>query len=203
MIVKAVNLEITTHCNRRCENCCSGIGRRPARHHNWKYFVDSARWLYGIPEVNVTGGEPTMHPDFGGFSIMFRRLFGCRHLRLQTNGYGVTGHLGIIQRNYDEVAFTDYHDAPDAAELARDLHWSVFDAGENAGAHLPLAAVGGGQPCYRAFERSGRIAYADGRIFGCCVAPGIPDAMSVSPSPEWRDLVLPPPCERCCFSEGQ
>jgi hypothetical protein len=72
MIVKAVNLEITTHCNRRCENCCSGIGRRPARHHNPEKDLTSIPDTVYDTDMDIRefnpNHEPAGSPEGGEFA---------------------------------------------------------------------------------------------------------------------------------------
>ena len=83
-------MDITTRCNRRCVDCCAGIGiNRVLQHHSWSYFQRAAKHFYGIDRVNLTGGEPTAHPQFEEYVPGFKALFGCRLLTLSTNGYKV------------------------------------------------------------------------------------------------------------------
>lgn len=67
-MIHTVNLDMTTHCNKRCPDCCAGVGiNRELRHHPWEYFEQAATWIYGMKRVNLTGGEPTAHPQFAEF----------------------------------------------------------------------------------------------------------------------------------------
>src|SRR6187397_352886 len=107
----SVNLELTVHCNKRCPNCCAGVGiNRTLRHHPWHYFVEAARHLYGIERIHLTGGEPTMHPQFAEFVPKFRELFGCKILTMDTNGFLIAKYADVIVANLDWVNATDYED---------------------------------------------------------------------------------------------
>ncbi len=200
MIPTYVNLEITTHCDQRCPNCCSGIGiNRTLQHHTWEYFKRAASALYGIPRVNLTGGEPTLHPQFADFLPRFKATFGCQQLTMNTDGFRVEKYRDIIERYLDVVDFSDYHMG---RSFQSRVLVNIFDAGTGASNFIPRSHRGGGNPCFRAWHREhGGIAYADGRIFGCCVAPGIDGAESIEPEPGWIDRIPKPPCADCWWSE--
>jgi len=207
-MITNVNLDLTTNCDRRCPNCCAGVGiNRKLQHHPWEYFEVAADALRGIERVNLTGGEPTLHPKFAEFVPKFKALFGCKTLAMTTDGWGVAKHFDIISANFDEIDFSYYHTNPGALALIRHqmqhIKLNVFDAGLDAAGFTPRDKIGGGGACGRAYWRSGTVAYADGRIFGCCVAPGIDGAVGIDPLPGW-DMAIPHtplPCDRCWFSE--
>lgn len=85
--ITCVQLDITTHCDRRCPDCCCGIGiNRKLQHHPWEYFERVAPYLREIDRVDLFGGEPTVHPKFRQFVPRFKELFGCRLLTMTTDG---------------------------------------------------------------------------------------------------------------------
>ncbi len=202
-----VNLEITSHCDRRCKDCCVGIGiNRHSRHHSWAYFEALAPFIYGIERAHLTGGEPTVHPKFAEYVPKFKALFGCKILSLQTDGFGVEKHAAIIREYIDEVHFSHYGTPAAAGQLyvldrimpAGKL--SMFDAGIRGANFTPRSRRGGGGVCERG--TGGQVAYADGKFYGCCVAPGIDGAVGIDPTPDWRERVVaaPLPCGSCFFS---
>lgn len=195
-----VNLEITTHCDQRCPNCCSGIGiNRKLQHHPWEYFERAAPFLRGIPRVNITGGEPTSHPQFAEFLPKFKDLFCCERLTMNTDGFRVKKYEAIIRQHVDCVDFSDYHLPNRGFDLPL---VNIFDAGYEASNFIPRTQRQNGLPCFRSSRREhGGIAYADGRIWGCCVAPGIDTALSIEPTADWRDRLPMPPCGDCWFAE--
>lgn len=205
--IRNVNLDFTTHCDRRCPECCCGIGiHRVLQHHPWEYFQRAADLLYGIPRVNLTGGEPTLHPQFAEFVPNIKTLFGCERLTMITDGFQVAKHWQIIQQHIDGIEFTDYHTRPATVGLLANqsiVPVSVFDAGANMEHFTARSRRGNGNPCERAVWRGGTIAYADGNVYGCCVAPGIDGAMSVETSPGWDERIMsaPLPCGECFFAE--
>ncbi len=210
--IKNVNLDITTFCDRACPNCCAATNGklfRPQVHHEWAYFERAAKVLYGIDRVLLCGGEPTYHPQFAEFVPKFKELFGCKTLAMVTDGWGVVRYAETIDNHIDEIDYTDYHTRP---EVTRAFQWipelvvRIFDAGARMENFTPRSRVGGGNPCERAWWRSGTIAYADGKVYGCCVAPGIEGAEGLDPIHGWRfdhqggAYVPPVPCSTCFFS---
>ena len=193
--ITSVNLDITTHCNRRCADCCCNIGQRPTRHHLWSYFEDAAKWLHGIERIHLTGGEPTAHPQFAEFAPRFRELFGCETLTLGTNGYRVR-ELESTLHCFDEIYASRYpgNDA-EVGWLVANFKVKLFD-----GEFTPRSRRGSGAVCARGTSET--VAYADGKLYGCCVAPGIPGAVGVTPSADWKERAvgLPLPCNDCWFS---
>lgn len=206
-VITALNLDLTTHCDRRCRNCCCGIGiNRKLRHHPWSYFVNVAPFIQGLDRVNLTGGEPTLHPQFADFVPRFKALFGCRRLTLQTDGFRIEQHASVIRSHIDEVYFSHYA-TPKADD---DLYLldrimpvgglSIFRAGDGGANFVPRDRRGSGRVCERGTD--GLAAYADGLFYGCCVAPGVGGAVGIEPSMDWRDRILdvPLPCGDCWFS---
>ncbi len=202
-MIHTATIDLTTHCNRRCPNCCAGTGiNRVLEHHDWAYFERAAKVLYGIERVNLTGGEPTAHPQFAEFVPRFRELFGCKKLTMSTNGYRVAEHMQLIIRTFDWIDFSLYGDNHYALSLLQ-IHGmtvNVYDGGLLGINHTPRVTRGTGS-CFRACATSGTVAYADGKLYGCCVAPGITGAPTVSRL-YWRETIeqAPLPCADCWFA---
>jgi hypothetical protein len=198
---RLVTLLITTHCDRGCPHCCYRISDNaalPPRHYDHAYFVDAARWLTGIERLYISGGEPTLHPEFARLALELRSLFKPRRLILATNGARVIEHQASM-KFFDEIRVT-YFGAP--ADIAA-IRWLQDHLPRrlqiHSAAHLPLDKPGGGAPC----GREHNAAYANGRLYPCCVAPGLLDAASIAPSATWRaELTATPlPCAVCPFSK--
>src|SRR4051812_3308166 len=94
-------LEITDHCNLRCPTCYAGSGpERTTR----RDLATIERMLDRIvanevePDiVQVSGGEPTTHPDFFAILDACRRR-PIRHLMLNTNGVRIAEEDGFAER---------------------------------------------------------------------------------------------------------
>ena len=216
--IKNVNLEMTSLCDRACPDCCcatNGKLFRKGQHYDWPYFERAAKVLYGIERVCLTGGEPTFHPQFAEFVPKFKELFGCKTLAMVTDGWGVKKYFVEIAQYIDEIDYTDYHTASHPQKVALNalggsaIPIRIFDAGPRMENFTPRSRVGGGNPCERAWWRSGTIAYADGKVYGCCVAPGIEGAEGLTVSSavdlsllrEISDAIPAVPCCTCFFSE--
>jgi hypothetical protein len=82
-------IEITDHCNLRCPICYAESG--PSRQQyrtidHVQQLIDAVVRNEGEPDVvQISGGEPTIHPDF--FAILDRaKAAPIRHLMVNTNG---------------------------------------------------------------------------------------------------------------------
>lgn len=195
--ITCVTVDITTHCDRRCPDCCANIGERPTVHHSWDYFEKLAPFVYGMDRINLTGGEPTVHPRFAEFVPKFKELFGCNRLTLSTDGFRVDRYADVL-KHFDGIHASRYGEANRAkidglVQLRPDT--SVFE-----GDFIPRSRRGSGGLCFRGL--SDTVAYADGKFYGCCVAPGIPTAQGMEPHKDWRQAIVnePLPCEDCWFS---
>lgn len=96
-----VLLEITDHCNLRCPICYAGSGPERLQHRDLptiERMLDRIVANEVEPDiVQVSGGEPTLHPDF------FAVLDACkrrpiRHLMLNTNGVRIAQEDGFAER---------------------------------------------------------------------------------------------------------
>lgn len=195
--IACVTMDLTTHCDQRCPDCCAGVGiNRVLQHHPWEYFERVAPFIYGIERVNLTGGEPTLHPRFAEYALKFRDLFGCKRLTLSTNGWGQMHFPNTIKKAFDEVHFSDYHldRAIDHPKLF------TFDGGVNGGSFVARSRRGAGGPCFRG--HSDTVAYADGKFFPCCVSPGLDGTQGIEPCEDWREKVqqIDMGCGNCMFS---
>ncbi len=203
-----VNLEITTACNLTCPECSAqtnGNGKRIPRHHPWEYFVEAAKWIYGVKTIVVIGGEPTAHPRFAEFVPRFRELFGCREMILWTNGFQVEKYKDLIAGHFDAVYASLYDERtapwnkkPNGA-LIQFIKGS-FEHLTMEEPHIAWSRRGSGAICERG--QHGPVTYADGKLFGCCVAMAVDGGVGVTPSQNWREEIVrtPLPCGECCFS---
>jgi MoaA/NifB/PqqE/SkfB family radical SAM enzyme len=82
---RRIYFALTNHCNRACPWCstCSS-----PRGNSWMNLEDYTRaFPQSSPfQVQLEGGEPTIHPDFWEFVRIARANPNCTHLVLCTNG---------------------------------------------------------------------------------------------------------------------
>lgn len=94
-------IEITDHCNLKCPICYAGSGpHRPGYRGMTEIeaMLDALVESEGAPDVvQISGGEPTLHPDFFAVLDAARRR-PIRHLMVNTNGIRIAQEDGFAQR---------------------------------------------------------------------------------------------------------
>jgi len=202
--MKQINLSITTHCNRRCPLCCVRSG--PPERYPWEYFVEAARYLYGIPILHLTGGEPTTHPDFEGLVYGLPKLFGCKQLWLWTNGYGWTRCRAAFW-HFDRIHVSHYtaETCPGSADNTALVRAMKQELGErvrveNDLLHIPMQRTGRTNPCGRL--RRDVVTYVGGLAYPCCVGPGPESSRGIPLTEDWKKhlIQMAPPCDTCGFA---
>ena len=94
-------LEVTDHCNLSCPVCYAGSGPKRLTHRSLatiETMLDAIVANEGEPDVvQLSGGEPTTHPQF--FEIMdAARRRPIRHLMINTNGVRIAKEPGFAER---------------------------------------------------------------------------------------------------------
>ncbi len=193
-----IHLTITTHCNRRCPECCCNIGTRPLKHFRQPYFERAALFMRGrVDRLRITGGEPLVHPEFDALAPQWKGLFGCNVLELETNGDLWSDHTEAL-RNFDLIIVSRQGgNEAEVWEMVKILGAKTSPAIDTK---TPRSRRGSGEKCFRAGLDI--AAYSDGRLYGCCVAPGIPGAASAPLTDDWENQArgLSLPCKDCLFS---
>src|SRR5512133_2150604 len=205
--ITCVNFVTTLACNRDCPHCCENIHARAPWVADWAYMEHAAKFMYGIDRINLTGGEPTLHPHFAEWLPKLKALFGCNRLTMTTNGYGLAQHPELA-RYFDHVGVSHYGD------------WSYPNAKGNDSDALATqaACLWARVPCDlmkvvhvdRGIRRAGMCArgraetveYCQGLVYACCVGSGVPEAIGVPLSATWKEdaVKLTPPCMTCWFA---
>ncbi len=109
-VIDTISYSLTTHCNMRCPDCCAGItamDKKDKKFHSWDYVVNSAKYFKGIRRINLTGGEPSIHPDFENWAPKLKELFGCDVLSVWTNGTMFYKKTEAF-KYFDEIHITNY-----------------------------------------------------------------------------------------------
>lgn len=212
-------LDLTTVCNRLCRECCCGMDWRKAEHYPWEYFERLAPYVQGIYRVDVTGGEPTTHPQFREYVSNLRGLFNCRVLSLETNCFKIMDYPDTL-RLFDFIRVGVY------PENVAQLHWlrahhpdvrvnNLANAIEHLGVcvetadpidengHVKRSRRGAGGMCN--LESREHVLYSEGKLWPCRLGPAIVGMQGVEPCRDWREKIsaLPIPCENCYFSPDE
>lgn len=97
-------LEITDHCNLRCPTCYAGSGPERQTHRSLAVIEGMLDRIVANevePDiVQLSGGEPTLHPEFFAVLDACRRR-PIRHLMLNTNGVRIATEAGFAERLAD------------------------------------------------------------------------------------------------------
>lgn len=203
----AVNVVVSTSCNRRCPHCCMSdmvFGMAPRFVDPLRVYDDIVR-LGEVASVTITGGEATLHPNFLAVAECARIARGGRHLMLITNGI-LLDQRRLALRFFDDIHVSIYDKKSRAGVTTeRGLEKKIRAAVPHGVGLRFLGGVhttgvrGGDKPCFRLQDTASVL---EGRIYPCCVANGIDGAESTELSPGWeqRLLEVPAPCARCVFA---
>ena len=213
--IDRIALPIIRECNRRCPECpARGSGYVPADELKWV-----GEMLGPIKTIEVTGGEPSIHPDFRYISENIHNWFDCKDIMLLTNAEEFLrdpGKLPLLL-HYDRVYISWYTNdfgikygiGPNtgAVNFAEDY---LKDNGryvwvQRMDRHTPI-----GKPPYKGiptcgYDRGDSVGYSGGMIYGCCVALWLKDKGKGIPlTKDWREHLgeIELPCANC-FLTGE
>lgn len=214
MAVDSVNYTLTTHCNMSCPDCCAGItamDKVKRKFHNWEYIENSARYFYGMKNVNITGGEPSVHPKFTEFAPKLKDLFGCDTLSIWTNATmfkrksDAFKHFDVIHvSNYTKDSWDGSPDNTENIEYLKEyLKDYPIEINVAKVIHTPLTKRGN-KPCFRATKTSRTVEFVDDMIYPCCSSSGLPTKICIPISDNWKEEIMKinPPCQECLFAES-
>jgi uncharacterized radical SAM superfamily Fe-S cluster-containing enzyme len=147
-------IEVTDHCNLRCPICYaeSGPSRQGYRTlDHIQRLIDAVVRNEGEPDVvQISGGEPTTHPDF--FTILDRaKAAPIRHLMVNTNGIRIAQDEDFAKRLADYMPDFEVYLQFDSFELQplmalrgadlRDVHRRALDRLNRLGVSTTLVAT--------------------------------------------------------------
>ncbi len=94
-------IEVTDRCNLTCPTCYAGSSPKYGRHRTLeeiKKMLDTIVENEGEPDVvQISGGEPTIHPDF--FAILdYAKSLPIKHLMLNTNGVKIANDFKFAEK---------------------------------------------------------------------------------------------------------
>lgn len=222
-------LPLTRVCNRTCRECPARI--RPGvlgplqlpkdTHVPVSELLWAGKTLGPIDTIEVTGGEPTMHPDFKWISESIHHIFKCKDILLLTNGWLFEqdeANLPLLM-NWDRV-YISWYTNDFARRYFCDANTTVVNRIEDylkrngrpvwvqrMDSHVPFQGVQpveGVNACMFGYNNpvwpGDMVTYYRGQIYGCCTAweldsPG----RGIVLTPDWRDHLkeIELPCESC------
>ncbi|WP_025742315.1 radical SAM protein [Aquimarina pacifica] len=94
-------VEVTDRCNLTCPTCYASSSPHYGRHRSFdeiKKMLDTIVANEKEPDVvQISGGEPTIHPQF--FEILdYAKQLPIRHLMVNTNGIRIAKDIGFVER---------------------------------------------------------------------------------------------------------
>ena len=195
--IRGLQLFLNTGCHRQCPECAANIPNiRYPEHYPLDDLRHTAECFYGIEHVSVTGGEPTLHPQFRELVPHLKTWFGCRSLALETNGCHLNQYQDLLGY-FDDILLSHYPDNEEQTALLAALGIDGRPAGPTV--HVTTARrARHPAPCRRAnFVQS-----AYGRVYPCAIPAGF-EGIGIPLTPNWRADILkvPLPCADCCFAE--
>lgn len=209
---RSLSISITTTCNRTCPNCCCAIPTSVLSHIGVKELSLLALYFEGVPRLIITGGEPTLHPHFEGISWYIKQRFSPKEYVLATGAPPSILSPTKIEalREYDRIQVTRYSELSYAGshsnlsvlqKLKKKLSGTGvrYDVPKVPLIHHAELPPEPRVPCGRWFT----LAYHEGKLYPCCVAPGVPGGEGVDLSAGWLEKIrgLPYPCRNCLFAE--
>lgn len=207
-IIENINYVITTDCNRMCPDCCCNIPNKQLYNISWEEILETSKFFKGINRINLTGGEPSLHPEFSNFVPKLKNIFECEFLTIETNGYGFKKfpetfkYFDWIQAtSYDENSYKESYDNSDDINFIKSyLSNSKTKVVVGKVIHSLRQGIGNGKICDRGLSET--VSYEKGFLYPCCVSSGIENSKNIKLTNNWRKeiLTVPLPCDRCWFS---
>jgi hypothetical protein len=180
------------------------------------------RTIGPIEWIEITGGEPSLHPDFKEISLNLREIFQAPSFMLVTNGFlfeREKKQLPLLLQ-YNSIFLTHYTDQfytlnPNSGKPNTSAVTIIKEFLESEGysglqviemnSHKSMnVKVTNGTGCYH--FHSNMIAYYEGILYGCCVSWSLPEKGTGVPlTREWRSELknINLPCETCFLSKPQ
>lgn len=202
--ITTISFAITTVCNRRCPDCCAGIGRVASWSADERYFERWAPLFRGVEIINIYGGEPTNNPRFAAISGRLREWFPGSVLWLSTNGDLWDRHADAIDL-YDFVVASHYGSwtypgCPDnTAEVLALAEWFKGRVKLDKAVHRRID-LEKSKPC--SALHSGALEFRKGVLHPCCTGSGTLAHNGIVPDADWREKILAviPDCTGCPFA---
>jgi hypothetical protein len=207
-----IQLLITTKCNLHCPYCTAGIHlNQPEEFMSIDEIQRLSVYFQGLENMYVSGGEPTLHPDFDYISEHIREWYNPKTLYVWTNSYVPIERIPAF-RFYDHVNISKYVETTyPGARNNQDKIDIIYNEFSRLGLPTGILSVGevfhmgfdnnkGNTPCSRK-DYDLYPVMTGGRIYPCCVSPGIITSPYIIANANWLEQVkeLELKCGECVF----
>jgi len=111
----SLEAHVTTHCNLRCEHCCSLSPHLPTWAVEPEALGEDLRRLAGVlrPQVfKLTGGEPFLHPDLVGVLDAVHASGISEQVSITTNGFLAQSAPDAVYERLQRMTLSVYTSAP-------------------------------------------------------------------------------------------
>jgi hypothetical protein len=203
----SIQLGITLYCDRMCPDCCCSIPKVENRQHvSVEWIKKISKHFQGLRALQISGGEPTLHPQFKYITENIRDWFNPEILMLMTNGSKIVEYADILGY-YDQIRITHYNKDtyPKCKDNIRTYKKfiEVFEGPSYVNFQPVIHKTEGGTaglPCLLGANDTAMIQW--NKIFPCCVAPGQNPDLGIEITENWREELkkIPLPCKGCPFS---
>jgi hypothetical protein len=126
--VSFIELHVTHACNLTCESCSHYSNHA---HRGMLELAQVESWMRAwskritLKELNLLGGEPTMHPHLSEFVVLARKHWPAAHIRIITNGFFLHRHPDLPSMlaadGNASLALSVHHNEPAYVERLRPI----------------------------------------------------------------------------------
>jgi hypothetical protein len=204
-IFNAIQLCITTRCNRLCKSCILRMSHDSGKDVDVEWIKDISKYFQGLRLLQVSGGEPTIHNDFHYITENIRQWFNPQMLMLITNGAKILKHINILG-HYDHLRITYYNKKsyPGSTD-----NMNVIEEFKKK---FKGSSIIWNKPSRHRINISDEKIYPCGlgandlalvinkKIYPCCSASGVDVDSCIEITEEWKDELkkIKLPCDKGC-----
>lgn len=206
--LNSIQLIITTYCDRMCPGCVCNIPYLKNHQHvdiNW--IKEISQKLQGLRLLQISGGEPTLHPKFKYITEHIREWFNPQMLMLVTNGKNIIKYADILGY-YDYISITHYNKlsypgSVDNFKTIRDFR-GIFKGPSVVKSetvkHVLNREGKNIWPCGLGANDVALIQW--GKMYPCCIAAGRAPKSGIEITENWREELknVKLPCKGCPFA---
>lgn len=214
----SVNLGITTLCSMKCPKCSIGMPAlmksKRAKHADLtELFADLTTLTLSqqFKRIHITGGEPTLHPDFEEIVEHIYNENLSEHMTIESNGWGYEKYKDTFRYAFEKVFITHYlQDAvyPGSPDNTAIVEMAQKDLGSKLIREPPvkhetqhLLPIANTSPCSKWFSPGLPCGYYHRKLYPCCVSFGIDENLGIPITADWREQILGKAkgCESCAY----